>query len=86
MGPVNVVREDPKQPGLLFAGTEREVYFSMDDGERWQSLRMNMPASSVRDLVIHDDDLVVGTHGRSIWILDNIAPLRELAQAARASA
>ncbi len=83
-GPVNVVREDPKQAGLLFAGTEREVYFSIDDGERWQSLRMNMPASSVRDLVIKDDDLVVGTHGRSIWILDNIAPLRELAQAARA--
>ena len=79
MGPVNVVREDPKQPGLLFAGTEREVYFSIDDGDRWQSLRMNMPASSVRDLVIHEDDLVVGTHGRSIWILDNIAPLRELA-------
>jgi len=83
-GPVNVVREDPRQAGLLFAGTEREVYFSIDDGERWQSLRMNMPASSVRDLVIKDDDLVVGTHGRSIWILDNIAPLRELAQAARA--
>jgi hypothetical protein len=84
IGPANVVREDPKQPGLLFVGTERAVYFSADDGERWQSLRMNMPASSVRDLVIKDDDVVVGTHGRSIWILDNIAPLRELAQAARA--
>ena len=83
MGPVNVVREDPKQPGLLFAGTERAVYVSADDGERWQPLRQNMPASSIRDLVIHDDDLVVGTHGRSIWILDNIAPLRELAEAAR---
>ncbi len=83
-GPVNVVREDPKQPGLLFAGTERAVYFSIDDGERWQSLRMNMPASSVRDLVVHEDDLVVGTHGRSIWILDGISPLRELARAARA--
>ena len=82
MGPVNVVREDPKQPGLLFAGTERTVYFSVDDGAHWQSLRMNMPASSIRDLVIHEDDLVVGTHGRSIWILDNIAPLREVAQAA----
>ncbi|MCU0380069.1 MAG: hypothetical protein MUE58_02670 [Chitinophagaceae bacterium] len=78
MGPVNVVREDPKQPGLLYAGTEREVYFSTDDGAHWQSLRMNMPATSIRDLVIHDDDLVVGTHGRSIWILDNISPLREL--------
>jgi photosystem II stability/assembly factor-like uncharacterized protein len=83
MGPVNVVREDPRQRGLLFAGTEREVVFSTDDGERWQSLRMNMPASSIRDLVIKDDDLVIGTHGRSIWILDNIAPLRQLADAAR---
>jgi photosystem II stability/assembly factor-like uncharacterized protein len=82
MGPVNVVREDPRQPGLLFAGTEREVYFSVDDGEWWQSLRLNMPATSVRDVVIHEDDLVVGTHGRSIWILDNIAPLRQLAAAA----
>lgn len=81
-GPVNVVREDPKQPGLLFAGTEREVYFSIDDGDNWQSLRMNMPASSIRDLVIHGDDLVIGTHGRSIWILDNIAPLREVVEAA----
>jgi hypothetical protein len=84
MGPVNVVREDPKQPGLIFAGTERAVYVSADDGNRWLPLRQNMPASSIRDLVIHDDDLVVGTHGRSIWILDNIAPLRELTEAARA--
>ncbi|HCM75194.1 MAG TPA: glycoside hydrolase [Cytophagales bacterium] len=82
MGPVNVVREDPKQKGLLFAGTEREVYFSIDDGESWQSLRMNMPATSIRDLVIHEDDLVIGTHGRSIWIMDNINPLREQAKAA----
>ncbi len=78
IGPVNVVREDPKQPKLLYAGTEREVYFSVDDGANWQSLRNNMPASSIRDLVIHENDLVVGTHGRSAWILDNIAPLREL--------
>ena len=85
LGPVNVVREDPKQAGLLFAGTERAVYVSADDGDRWLPLRQNMPASSIRDLVIHDDDLVVGTHGRSIWILDNIAPLRELAQAANAA-
>lgn len=85
MGPVNVVREDPQQAGLLFAGTEREVVFSADDGNRWQPLRMNMPASSVRDLVVHEDDLVVGTHGRSIWILDNIAPLRQVAEAARTS-
>jgi hypothetical protein len=68
----------------LFAGTEREVYFSIDDGNNWQSLRLNMPATSIRDLVIHEDDLVIGTHGRSIWILDNIAPLREIARAAAA--
>ena len=78
MGPVNVVREDPKKAGLLFAGTEREVVFSVDDGASWQSLRMNMPASSIRDLVIKDDDLVIGTHGRSIWIMDNFALLREM--------
>lgn len=81
MGPVNVVREDPKMPGLVYAGTEREVYFSIDDGANWQSLRNNMPATSIRDLVIHDNDLVVGTHGRSIWILDNVAPLRSLKEA-----
>lgn len=80
ISPINVVREDPKQAGLLFAGSEREVFFSVDDGENWQVLRMNMPGSSARDLVIHDDDLVVGTHGRSIWILDNISPLRNLAK------
>ncbi|MFC3879803.1 WD40/YVTN/BNR-like repeat-containing protein [Algoriphagus namhaensis] len=85
-GPVNVIREDPKQKGLLYAGTEREVYFSIDDGENWQSLRNNMPATSIRDLVIHEDDLVVGTHGRSIWILDNVSPLRELAKAGKSAA
>ncbi len=83
-GPTNVRREDPRQRGLLFAGTERAVYFSIDDGGSWHSLRQNMPPSSVRDLVLHENDLVVGTHGRSIWVLDNIAPLRELARAAAA--
>jgi photosystem II stability/assembly factor-like uncharacterized protein len=83
-GPVNAVREDPKQKGLLYAGTEREVCFSSDDGENWQSLRLNMPATSIRDLVIHDNDLVIGTHGRSVWILDNISPLREMATVASA--
>jgi len=78
MGPVNTVREDHTAKGLLFAGTEREVYFSADDGVNWQSLRMNMPASSIRDLVVHENDLVIGTHGRSIWILDDFSPLREL--------
>ena len=79
--PVSVVREDPKRKGLLFAGSETQVYFSIDDGDHWQSLRLNMAASSVRDLVIKDDDLVVGTHGRGIWILDDITPLRQITAA-----
>ncbi|HEY2093921.1 MAG TPA: glycoside hydrolase [Thermoanaerobaculia bacterium] len=74
---VNVVREDPKKEGLLFAGSETQVYVSFDDGDHWESLRLNMPASSVRDLVIHEDDLVAGTHGRGAWILDDIEPLRQ---------
>ncbi len=78
--PTNVVREDPKRKGLLYAGSEREVYVSFDDGDDWQSLRLNMPASSVRDLIVKGDDLVAGTHGRGIWILDDITPLRQLAQ------
>ncbi|HEX7808443.1 MAG TPA: glycoside hydrolase, partial [Thermoanaerobaculia bacterium] len=69
---VNVVREDRKKKGLLFAGTENEVYVSLDDGDHWQSLRLNMPASSVRDVIIKGDDLIAGTHGRGIWILDDI--------------
>jgi photosystem II stability/assembly factor-like uncharacterized protein len=76
--PINVVREDPYKKGLLYAGSERAVYVSFDDGENWQSLRLNMPATSIRDLVIKDDDIVVGTHGRSFWILDNITALRQL--------
>jgi photosystem II stability/assembly factor-like uncharacterized protein len=77
-GPVNAVREDPVRKGLLFAGTERAVYVSFDDGNHWQSLRNNMPATSIRDLVIHDADIVVGTHGRSFWILDDISSLRQM--------
>lgn len=76
--PINAVREDPLKKGLLFAGSERAVYVSFDGGENWQSLRLNMPATSIRDLVIKDDDIVVGTHGRSFWILDNITLLRQL--------
>jgi photosystem II stability/assembly factor-like uncharacterized protein len=76
--PVSVVREDPKRKGLLFAGSETQVYFSLDDGDHWQSLRLNMAPSSVRDLVVKDDDVVVGTHGRGIWILDDITPLRQI--------
>ncbi len=84
-GPVNAVREDTKQKGLLFSGTEREVYFSTNDGDHWQSLRQNMPATSIRDLVIHENDLVIGTHGRSIWILDDFSPLREMASAGKSA-
>jgi photosystem II stability/assembly factor-like uncharacterized protein len=76
--PINVVKEDPIRKGLLFAGSERAVYVSFDDGEHWHSLRLNMPATSIRDLVIKDDDLVIGTHGRSFWILDNMSSLRQL--------
>jgi len=76
--PINVVREDPSRKGLLFAGSETAVYVSFDDGDHWQTLRLNMPATSIRDLVIKDDDVVVGTHGRSFWILDDITPLRQL--------
>ena len=72
------MREDSKRKGLLFAGTERAVYVSFDDGDRWQSLRLNMPATSVRDLTIKDNDLAVGTHGRGFWILDDITPLHQL--------
>jgi len=75
---VNAVREDPQRRGLLYAGTERGVYVSWNDGDDWQSLRLNLPATSVRDLVVHGDDLVVGTHGRSFWILDDVTALRQL--------
>ena len=76
--PVNVVREDPVRQGLLFAGTERAIYVSFNDGDSWQSLQLNLPATSMRDLVIHGDDIAVGTHGRSFWILDDITPLRQI--------
>ncbi|HLQ76828.1 MAG TPA: glycoside hydrolase [Terriglobia bacterium] len=79
-GPVDTVREDPKRQGLLFAGTENSVWVSFDDGDHWQSLQVNLPHTSMRDLWIHDDDLIVATHGRSFWILDDIAPLREVTQ------
>ena len=85
--PVNAVREDPVRKGLLFCGTERAVYVSFNDGDEWQPLRLNMPATSIRDLVVHNDDVVVGTHGRSFWILDDITPLRQTtAQVAAAAA
>lgn len=76
-GPVDTVREDPVRKGLLFAGTENAVWVSFDQGDHWQSLQLNLPHTSMRDLWIHDDDLIVGTHGRSFWVLDDIAPLRQ---------
>jgi photosystem II stability/assembly factor-like uncharacterized protein len=81
-GVVNSVREDPKRRDLLYAGSERQVWVSWDGADRWQSLRGSMPATSVRDLVVKDDDLVVGTHGRGFWILDDVTPLRQLEPAA----
>jgi photosystem II stability/assembly factor-like uncharacterized protein len=74
---VHAVREDPVRKGLLFAGTETGVYVSFDEGDHWQSLQLNLPSASVRDLAIHGDDLVIATHGRSFWILDDISPLRQ---------
>ena len=80
---VNSMRVDPKQPGLLFAGTETTVYVSFDNGDHWQSLRQNLPSTSVRDLTIHtahhQNDLVICTYGRGFWVLDDITPLRQLA-------
>ena len=87
----NSIREDPRKPGLLYAATETQVWASTDDGDHWESLRINMPAVSVRDLQVKDDstclcsDLVAATHGRGFWILDDVTPLRQMA-AARASA
>ena len=76
--PVNAVREDPVRRGLLFAATEKAVWISYDDGDHWESLQLNLPHTSVRDVAIHDDDLIVATHGRSFWILDDIERFREI--------
>jgi photosystem II stability/assembly factor-like uncharacterized protein len=77
-GASNVVREDPVRKGLLYAGTEGSVYVSFNDGDDWQPLQLNLPHTSMRDLAIHGDDLIVATHGRSFWILDDITPLRQM--------
>jgi len=76
---VRAIREDPKKKGLLYAGTERGVFVSFDDGAHWRSLQNNLPITPVHDLVIKDDDLVLATHGRAFWILDDVSPLREFA-------
>src|SRR5947209_6979871 len=84
---MQTVKEDPQRRGLLFAGTELGVFVSFDDGDHWQSLQLNLPPASVRDLVVHDDDLVVATHGRGFWVLDDITPLRQAGEeVAKASA
>jgi photosystem II stability/assembly factor-like uncharacterized protein len=78
LGPANAVREDPKKKGLLYAATEKGVWVSLDDGNSWQSLQLNLPASSVRDLIVKDDDIAVATHGRGFWILDDVTALRQI--------
>jgi len=75
---VHAVREDPKRAGLLYAGTEHGVYLSLDDGGNWQSLSLNLPDTQVPDLVVEENDLVIATHGRSFYILDDIGPLRQI--------
>ena len=75
---VHAVREDPKKRGLLYAGTETGMYVSFDDGAHWQPLQLNLPVTPIHDLVVKDDDLVVATHGRSFWVLDDITPLRQV--------
>ncbi|HEY6619179.1 MAG TPA: hypothetical protein VIY68_06530 [Steroidobacteraceae bacterium] len=75
---VNVVREDPAAKGLLYAGTERGMFMSLDDGAHWQPLQQNLPMTSVRDIDVHGDDLVIATHGRGFWIMDNVSVLRQM--------
>jgi photosystem II stability/assembly factor-like uncharacterized protein len=77
--PVNAVRQDPIEPQLLYAATENGVFVSFDSGARWQSLQLDLPHTSVRDLIVHENDVIVATHGRGFWILDDVEPLRELA-------
>jgi photosystem II stability/assembly factor-like uncharacterized protein len=84
-GYVHVVREDPVKRGLLFAGTERAAFISFDDGDNWQPLQLNLPVTSVRDYQIYDNDLIVGTHGRGIWVIDDIGALRQMNDAVLAS-
>jgi hypothetical protein len=74
---VNVVREDAVRKGLLYTGTEKGVYVSFDDGDHWQPLQLNLPVTSVRDIDVHGDDVVIATHGRAFWILDDVSPLRQ---------
>jgi photosystem II stability/assembly factor-like uncharacterized protein len=85
-GIARVVREDPLRKGLLYAGTETGVYLSFDGGDRWQPLQLNLPTTSVRDLNVHENDLVAATYGRGLWILDDLSPLRQKAEVGAANA
>ena len=78
---VHVVKEDPQRRGLLVAGTERGIHISFDDGDNWQPLQLNMPVTSMRDFEFHGNDLIVATHGRGFWIIDDISSLRQLSDA-----
>ncbi len=75
---VHPVREDPKRKGLLYAGTETGIWVSFNDGANWQALQLNLPVTPIHDLIIHDDDLSVATHGRSFWVMDDVSQLRQL--------
>jgi hypothetical protein len=75
---VHTVKEDPRRQGLLFAGTERGVFLSFDDGDTWQPFQLNMPVTSMRDFEIYENDLIVATHGRGFWVIDDISPLRQI--------
>jgi photosystem II stability/assembly factor-like uncharacterized protein len=79
-GIARVIREDTERKGLLYAGTETGVFVSFDDGDHWQSLQLNLPTSSVRDLIVHGDDLAIATYGRSLWLLDDVTPLRQASE------
>jgi photosystem II stability/assembly factor-like uncharacterized protein len=81
----HAIREDPKRKGLLYAGTENGIYISFDDGGHWQSLKLNLPTTPIHDLTIKGDDLIVATHGRAFWVLDDIAPLRQMNAAAESA-
>ena len=83
---MQTVRADPGRPGLLFAATELGVFVSLNDGDDWQSLQLNLPAVSVRDIAVHDDDVIVATHGRGFWIIDSMTALRQVADVGAADA
>src|SRR5262249_42373164 len=82
---VQTIKEDPKKRGLLVAGTELGVFISFNDGDDWQSLQLNLPATSNRDLAFKDNDLIVATHGRGFWVLNDVSALRQMGPAGTAA-